>query len=372
MCEHIPCVPSETMSGLPSQAVRVESRQLYKIWPGRSRFFCGGRCVTGGEDECPALGQNVSFATICAWSFILVPFTVYCIFALPEVWRRVHPVVVLGSCAVFLFTITMLLSTCCSDPGIIPRRAIILATGAQEELSEVLGYNVLGLDIPPGSLRDSREEFIGENRIPEELRNRGYKWCRTCEIIRPPRASHCQSCDHCILRFDHHCPFVNNCVGQRNYAFFTGFVSSTVCLAFTVLPSLFWWMTTGVGNGGGDNSNRTDLLENGAFKALVLILGVVVSLVAFSLLVLWCYHIFLISTNRTTKEHRRRVIAAQTDEPTLCAPRGPRLFDPQMWLQVKQLESGRVIPLPRNTSASEMDAVVRPSGRTLAMHQGMP
>lgn len=45
--------------------------------------------------------------------------------------------------------------------------------------------------------------------------------CPECEIIRPPRSRHCYLCGSCISRFDHHCEWLNSCVGgQNNVGFF--------------------------------------------------------------------------------------------------------------------------------------------------------
>lgn len=57
-------------------------------------------------------------------------------------------------------------------------------------------------------------------------------WCYTCNIRRPKRAKHCRLCGVCIRQMDHHCPWINNCVGYRNRVPFFFFVL-TVTLEFS-------------------------------------------------------------------------------------------------------------------------------------------
>ncbi|TPX44151.1 hypothetical protein SeMB42_g04079 [Synchytrium endobioticum] len=51
-----------------------------------------------------------------------------------------------------------------------------------------------------------------------------WRWCRKCELYKPPRTHHCRECGTCVLRMDHHCPWLNNCVGHYNTGHFLRFL----------------------------------------------------------------------------------------------------------------------------------------------------
>ncbi|CAD7078912.1 unnamed protein product [Hermetia illucens] len=67
--------------------------------------------------------------------------------------------------------------------------------------------------------------------------------CTRCETYRPPRAHHCRICKRCIRRMDHHCPWINNCVGERNQKYFLQFLVYVGVLAlYSVALVLGSWI----------------------------------------------------------------------------------------------------------------------------------
>ncbi|XP_078400712.1 palmitoyltransferase ZDHHC7 [Cetorhinus maximus] len=130
---------------------------------------------------------------VCAvitWLLVLyADFVVTFVMLLPskDYWYSLINGIIFNSLAVL--ALSSHLRTMLTDPGAVPKG------NATKEYME-------SLQLKPG-------EVI-------------YK-CPKCCSIKPERAHHCSICKRCIRKMDHHCPWVNNCVGENNQKFFVLF-----------------------------------------------------------------------------------------------------------------------------------------------------
>ncbi|EPS96187.1 hypothetical protein FOMPIDRAFT_91156 [Fomitopsis schrenkii] len=93
-------------------------------------------------------------------------------------------------------------------------------------------YNFFrAISLDPGSCpkpaSDAELKSIIED-LASEGRLNGQTFCIQCMARKPLRSKHCRTCDRCVARQDHHCPWVWNCVGINNHRQFLLFVTTLV------------------------------------------------------------------------------------------------------------------------------------------------
>lgn len=107
----------------------------------------------------------------------------------------------------------------------------------------LLGFMVLWSFIQAASVDPGRPPAALHQTSPKAS-SLSLRWfsslhaCPSCCLYKPPRTHHCSRCKRCVLKYDHHCPWIGQCVGFFNYKLYLLFVwythLFTVFITFTL------------------------------------------------------------------------------------------------------------------------------------------
>ncbi len=195
----------------------------------------------------------------------------------------------------------------CTSPGHIPQTSfwregdfVILERDSKIVLDAISSLNA---PISPEAIKVIRRIPVVERK----QRSGKFRLCKQCDSFKPDRAHHCSICERCVLRMDHHCPWVNNCIGFGNYKYF-------ILLLFYVDLTLLFVIATSI--------ERfihvfRPVIDWGYFfrEDFVFIIGLVGSIFLFGALTafLW-YHMTLIRDAVTTIENKEK---QHNDDPNI-------------------------------------------------------
>ncbi|OAF68625.1 hypothetical protein A3Q56_03631 [Intoshia linei] len=105
-------------------------------------------------------------------------------------------------------------------------------------------YSILAIFATVSHIRSvtSNPGYIDLRPTHSPPEGKDWSCCNYCTVHRPPSAHHCRVCKRCVLRMDHHCPWINNCVGMYNQRFFIQFLFYIGCLSIysLILISSTW------------------------------------------------------------------------------------------------------------------------------------
>lgn len=290
-------------------------KRRYEYHTGRNSIFCKGRIIMARQYS--VLVITVSLITATTGLF----FGFDCRYLSEKVSIAI-PVVALF---LFVFVISVLLRCSLSDPGFLPR--------ARPDETKFIEAQALATLPPPVG---SENIYRAPPRVIEiTVRNKPIKlkYCFTCKFFRPPRASHCSICDCCVENFDHHCPWVGNCVGKRNYRYFYLFLLSLSILTVYIFVCNVIHIVL--------RTQNTSFVKSLKYTPFTIIEMLICFFTVWSILGLAGFHTYLVTSFLTTNEDIKSAWTRKKDGhgnpfgrggifsnccATLCAPFSPSLL----------------------------------------------
>ncbi|CAF4213848.1 unnamed protein product [Rotaria sp. Silwood2] len=230
-------------------------------------------------------------------TFILVLSGLHIGWDFPIIIKNGHIYYPILFCLALFYTITNYLFASLHDPGILPR------PNADETLQVEKEHNIQ---------TDLEGKYFPSMPPPTTILVRNSPctsmYCYTCRVYRLPRVTHCSVCNVCVQNFDHHCPWINNCVGLLNHRYFSNFLLSCsllciITIAGCVLAAYFRWDIY---------KDQSGLFF--AYNIPSFFNGFVGLCLALSLFPFWCNHCGLAMNDVTTKENVRHRKGSEDNE----------------------------------------------------------
>ncbi|MCL4128642.1 UNVERIFIED_CONTAM: hypothetical protein GTU68_010469 [Idotea baltica] len=295
-------------------------RKKWQLFPGRNQFWCDGRLIMARQ-------TGIFYLTV---ALIVITNALFFIFDCPYLTHKLSPAIPVLGGALFIFVMSMLFHTSFTDPGIIPRAT------AEEAL-----YTEMQIEVPNSGNGATYRPPPRTKEILVRGATVKLKYCFTCKIFRPPRASHCSICDNCVEKFDHHCPWVGNCVGKRNYRYFYLFLVSLAFLCVFILSSVIAHLVLYMGET--DDGKERSFMDAVQGNPASVIEGIICFFAVWSIFGLAGFHTYLTTSNQTTNEDIKGSFSARRGQEginpygygnfclnclaVLCGPIQPSLID---------------------------------------------
>ncbi|KAG3028247.1 hypothetical protein JG687_00009311 [Phytophthora cactorum] len=139
----------------------------------------------------------------------------------------------------------------------------------------------------------------------EDGEQRFQRFCQHCERPKPRRAHHCRECRRCIYEMDHHCPWINNCVGYYNYRhFWLLLLYIWVSSLYVATLSAGLFVATFRTSADEASGARRERVVLDRFKVLFSFMAT--SVVGTVICCYWGWHVYLVLTQQSTIEFLQR------------------------------------------------------------------